>query len=533
MWQGHLLCRIPFECQNAEIIASLEYVMEPKSAAEGGGQGLCIYLCDPSVEGWDRHFDGSGPLGFVGKKGAIVGVGIDCTGDFCEGSPASVAIKRASDSKLLCAPVVLEGGVVTQKEDFWRSVKIRFDIEDNTCDVIIGGVTVLDDVPFTGVKIPKILCVGVCAGTGGGRTNHICVNKLKLRELDSSERSKRDKQVESTRASIAVSTASLCDNCATQTGTVYCEQCESLLCHLCSETIHEFRALSWHSLGSAADAPSQFNLSELDSEAVEAIMRRAITTMASAQLGAALHTWQDAAEEVSRQRAIVSNSVHHLVNQSLNRAWNKWRTETEDSQQSEQALRHALMTLVMKQLSLFFCVWRRAVDDVQRQRQSGRLAVSMMRNCWLQRAWRKWREVSTEDLRVRTVMQGVVHKMMNRLLSASFETWQANAYDRKHDRQTLRHAVMKLINAQQARALGKWRQEANDLQYQENALRHGLMRLTNALMGAALGTWREVVAAMKRQQQILRGAITRMMQRTLSAAWETWQANATEVQLPV
>ena len=194
VWQGHLLCRVPFECQNAEIIASLEYVMEPKSAAEGGGQGLCIYLCDPSVEGWDRHFDGSGPLGFVGKKGAIVGVGIDCTGDFCEGSPASVAIKRASDSKLLCAPVVLEGGVVTQKEDFWRSVKIRFDIEDNTCDVIIGGVTVLDDVPFAGVKIPKTLCVGVCAGTGGGRTNHICVNKLKLRELDDEERLERAKR---------------------------------------------------------------------------------------------------------------------------------------------------------------------------------------------------------------------------------------------------------------------------------------------------------------------------------------------------
>ena len=32
-----------------EIYASLEYVMEPKSAAESGGEGLCVYLCDPSV----------------------------------------------------------------------------------------------------------------------------------------------------------------------------------------------------------------------------------------------------------------------------------------------------------------------------------------------------------------------------------------------------------------------------------------------------------------------------------------------------
>ena len=41
--------------------------MAPKDAAEGGGQGICLYLLDPSVPGWDRDFDGSGPLGFVGE----------------------------------------------------------------------------------------------------------------------------------------------------------------------------------------------------------------------------------------------------------------------------------------------------------------------------------------------------------------------------------------------------------------------------------------------------------------------------------
>lgn len=30
--------RVPFEASGAEIHVSLEYVMEPKSAAEGGGQ---------------------------------------------------------------------------------------------------------------------------------------------------------------------------------------------------------------------------------------------------------------------------------------------------------------------------------------------------------------------------------------------------------------------------------------------------------------------------------------------------------------
>ena len=87
--EGHLLCRVPFQCRSNEIHASLEYVMEPKSAAEGGGQGLCVYLVDPSVPGWDRHFDGSGPMGFVGKKGAILGVGIDMTGEFGEGLTGS------------------------------------------------------------------------------------------------------------------------------------------------------------------------------------------------------------------------------------------------------------------------------------------------------------------------------------------------------------------------------------------------------------------------------------------------------------
>jgi len=183
--KGHLLCRQPFKAKGKEIVCKLEYVLEPKSAADGGGQGLCIYLLDPSVPGWDRLFDGTGPLGFVGKTGAIVGVGIDCTGEFCKGNPSSVAIKRASDSELLCDPVDLETGVVTaKKEDYWREVKIKFDIADNKCDVTIGGVKVLDDIQFEGITIPKKVCIAVCAGTADGKTNHICINKLKLKSDD-------------------------------------------------------------------------------------------------------------------------------------------------------------------------------------------------------------------------------------------------------------------------------------------------------------------------------------------------------------
>jgi len=182
--EGHLLCRVPFTTSGKEIYATFEYVMKSKSAAENGGEGLCVYICDPEIYGWDRHFDGSGPLGFVGKKGAIIGVGIDCTGTFCEGAPASIAIKRAYDSKLLCEPVPLEGGVVTRSDEYWRKVKVKFDIEDNKCDVSIGGHKVLDDVKFEGVQIPKTICIGVCAGTTTGHSNHICVNKLKLKAED-------------------------------------------------------------------------------------------------------------------------------------------------------------------------------------------------------------------------------------------------------------------------------------------------------------------------------------------------------------
>jgi len=183
--EGHLLCRHPFEAKADEIHCTFVYTMKPKNFQEQGGQGLCAYICDPSVPGWDRHFDGSGPLGFVGKKGAILGVGIDCTGTFCEGEPSSVAVKRAQDNKLLCDPVVLEGGVATkEKSDYWRKVHIKFDIEKMEIDVKIGGQQVLKDIKIDlgeGVKLPKIVCIGVCAGTADGLNNHICINKLKLK----------------------------------------------------------------------------------------------------------------------------------------------------------------------------------------------------------------------------------------------------------------------------------------------------------------------------------------------------------------
>ena len=77
---------------------------------------------------------------------------------------------------------------------------IRFDIKHNTCDVYVAGMLVLDQAAFAGVKIPGTVCVGVCASTASGRTNHICVNRLKLRDkvdedavLSQREKSQREK----------------------------------------------------------------------------------------------------------------------------------------------------------------------------------------------------------------------------------------------------------------------------------------------------------------------------------------------------
>ena len=118
----------------------------------------------------------------MGKTGAILGLRIDCTGKYCEGDSGAVVLKRASDNELLCPPALLED-VITREEDHWRLLEVKFDIEKNTCDVVIGGKKIMDGVKFEGVSIPNTICMGVCGGTSHGKYNHICVNNVRL-ELD-------------------------------------------------------------------------------------------------------------------------------------------------------------------------------------------------------------------------------------------------------------------------------------------------------------------------------------------------------------
>merc|ERR1711998_631936 len=54
--QGHFMCLIEFEATGNEIILKFEYNMHGEPFDEG--EGLCAYLMDPTVPGWDSKFDG-------------------------------------------------------------------------------------------------------------------------------------------------------------------------------------------------------------------------------------------------------------------------------------------------------------------------------------------------------------------------------------------------------------------------------------------------------------------------------------------
>lgn len=111
-------------------MVSFEYVLEHQGDQDSLGEGLCVYLVDPKQEGWDRDFNGSGPTGFLGKKATIVGVGIDAAGNFA--SKNHCALKTASGDTLTEAELPCPA---TTPDGEWRRVKIRFDIEENKCDV--------------------------------------------------------------------------------------------------------------------------------------------------------------------------------------------------------------------------------------------------------------------------------------------------------------------------------------------------------------------------------------------------------------
>ena len=66
----------------------------------------------------------------------------------------------------------------------WRRVKIRIDVENDTCDVTVGGETVLEGVSLPAGIIPSIMCIGVCATAAAGKFARLCVNDIVLIDED-------------------------------------------------------------------------------------------------------------------------------------------------------------------------------------------------------------------------------------------------------------------------------------------------------------------------------------------------------------
>lgn len=181
--QGHFLCLVDFTAEKSEVDLKFEYNMsgEPKE----GGYGLCAYLLDPDVPGWDTEFNGTGPLGFLNKTGAILGVGFDNTGAFTGGDEFAdhVTVKGAKQKAgEYLKTTKVEGGFMTTEDD-WKTVVIKFDIHNMNCDVILDYEKILDDIDFGGMKLPSRLCVAVC-GASTNKSFMISVNDVKLESAE-------------------------------------------------------------------------------------------------------------------------------------------------------------------------------------------------------------------------------------------------------------------------------------------------------------------------------------------------------------
>lgn len=181
--QGHFMCLVEFEAAGSQITLKFEYNMFGSPVSDGAG--LCAYILDPSVPGWDSEFDGTGPMGFLNKTGAILGVAFDNTGVFTGGDEYAdhVTIKGATQpSGQHLKTKKVEGGFMTGEDD-WRHVDINFDIEDMNCDVKLDDVKILDDIEFGDIKIPPKLCVAVC-GAASNSAYMIAVNDVQLVDED-------------------------------------------------------------------------------------------------------------------------------------------------------------------------------------------------------------------------------------------------------------------------------------------------------------------------------------------------------------
>jgi len=184
--EGHFLCTHAFDADQGEIFVKVEYQAMQRSGKEDEdhiGEGICIYLADPSVKGWNTAFDGSGPVGFQGKPGGVVGVFLDFAGNISGKGKNHICVKSCDENAPVLAAVKIEESLMTEP-GAWQRLQIKFDTQEHKCDVSIKlngeWKKVIDDLKFDGIEIPKKVCPGVCGATSS--ENHGCfrVNKLKV-----------------------------------------------------------------------------------------------------------------------------------------------------------------------------------------------------------------------------------------------------------------------------------------------------------------------------------------------------------------
>ena len=194
--EGHLLCTVPCKPLKSEIYVTLQYYatqlegVDPRTA----GEGLCVYLADPKVEGCFEHFEGTGPCGFTGKKGGVVAVFLDLGGKIAGQDQDTVCVRGPkADDPILGAVAAqglgglqVEGGGLQTGGKFWK-IQIRFDTQNNRCDVKINGNKLIDGVDINqdkligGISFPKKVVAGVCAATSVENVCKFCVNKLTIK----------------------------------------------------------------------------------------------------------------------------------------------------------------------------------------------------------------------------------------------------------------------------------------------------------------------------------------------------------------
>merc|ERR1712166_701380 len=186
---GHFLCRAKFDAKG-DVYVKFKYQCNPredkvweadkKAANAICGEGLCVYLVDPSKEKWDEDFDGEGVCGFQGKAGGLFGCFLDLGGNICGKDKDHVAIAKCEvGSEIIAAEKYTKGTGLRTKQccDKWRKVEVHFNTDDKKVSVKVGGKKVIDSVHLD-IEFPEKICVGICAGTSKDAHARFSVNDL-------------------------------------------------------------------------------------------------------------------------------------------------------------------------------------------------------------------------------------------------------------------------------------------------------------------------------------------------------------------